>query len=292
MKILKTITVIGSNRPAYMAKALSSISVALAALAQNKQPSFDRLIISLDSDASGKLDHATMELREGAMDILSRENLVECFAYTTRRNMGCGAHHLAALANVYEYHGSDFNVLVEDDARLSPDALHFANWFQANHCGPFADYLLAAMCNHLSFGRGGNPGGIPDKPSFVAESPIINSPFAWCMSKYQWPFVKCAWESKREPPHGWDFSLSYNMRLARKKTLHPVVSRCANIGEFGVHETPESFRKTQLGVLISDGSYFGNFDVVLEVPHQDMYHIDDWMLAEHGRMFRGIEKCH
>jgi hypothetical protein len=282
---MRTISLVASSRPVYTAEALSGLTLALLTLAESGRRGFDKLIMSIDVDSFGNVEPGTEKLCEKAAEIISNEGLAECFIYVNQSREGVGGNHHAALSRAFEEHESDFNVLIEDDAKLTLDSLHFANWFQERHGGPLSDYVLASLCNHRGFGHGQNPGEIPDDPSFVVESPFITAPFAWALSKHQWPFVKATWCTKFLGPNGWDFSLSYNMRLARKKSLHPVVSRCQNIGEIGMHETPASFAKTQKDLIISDGTYAGGFRVVGKLPHEELMKIDDWMASEYWRWF-------
>jgi hypothetical protein len=140
------------------------------------------------------------------------------------------------------------------------------------------------MCNHRAFGRGENPGNIANDPAYLVESLLITSPFAWCLPACHWPFVQDSWDRKVLNPSGWDFSLSFSMRLARRRALHPILSRCQNIGETGVHSNPENFKRTEEGIIHSDGSYAGPYKIVGRVPDSEFNVVDDWMVAELQRI--------
>lgn len=282
---MKTISVVASNRPTYTAECLSGVTLALMQQSEAGKASFDKLLISLDPDSSGKVDGGVEKLCEKVCSIITQEGLAECEIYANNKQLGCGRNHYAAMDRAFELNESDYNLLLEDDARLTDDAVHLANWFYECHNSPLSDYALLSMCNHRGFGRGSNPGGIPDDPSFVVESPYLTAPFAWAANKSQWPFLRAVWLAKLSAPNGWDFSISYWMRLARKRALHPVLSRCRNVGRVGMHETPDSFSRTQEGLKFSDGTYVGGFRIVGRLPQEELLKVDDWMETEYRRMF-------
>jgi hypothetical protein len=75
------------------------------------------------------------------------------------------------------------------------------------------------------------------------------------------------------------------MRLARSRALHPVLSRCKNIGrEGGVNETSDTFDKTQTNLAYSDGEYCGHYKIVGRIPDAELAKFDDWMKPEYERM--------
>jgi hypothetical protein len=282
---MRTITLVAHNRHVYTAQALNGLALALLKGAELEQEPFDRLIVSIDPSKDGKVDLATEQVCEKMAKLMSEGGLCECTLYTNKVHLGVGGNHLITLQRAFEEHDSDFNLMIEDDAVLTEDAISLANWYWMEHGQPLSDYLLISMCNHRAFGRENNPGGIPNNPSFIVESPYITAPFAWATTRWQWPFIKATWNRKELPPNGWDFSLSFYMRITRKKGIHPILSRCRNIGEFGQNETPESFHRTQDGIIVSDGSYIGNYKVVGTLPHEELQKLDDWMVSEEWRLF-------
>lgn len=278
---MKTVTLIAHSRPAYTAQAITALA---AALLVPDEPVFDKLIISIDPG------NAEVELICNKMAEILSDGVIECVTYVNVPRQSASTTdtvaeaELLALSRAFEEHGSELNLSIEDDAILTPDAALLADWFWECHGGPASEYLLMAMCNHRDFGRGENPGGVPNDPSYVAESAHIAAPFAWCMSKWQWPFVRDSWNCKKVNPSGWDWSLSYAMRLARKRALHPILSRCQNIGrEGGVHEYPEWFDKSQGGLTYSDGTYAGCYEIVVRIPDSELQRPEPWMLAEMER---------
>ena len=276
---MKTVTLIAHSRPGYTAQAIGALAEALL---KPDEPIFDKLIISIDP---GNAEVETICNRMA--EVLSTSGVIDCTVYVNAPRQSpsptdaVAENELLALSRAFEEHGSEFNLSIEDDAILTPDAALLAKWFWECHGGPASKYTLMAMCNHRDFGHGENPGGVPNDPSYVAEASHIAAPFAWCMSKWQWPFVRDYWNKKVVNPSGWDWSLSYAMRLDKRRTLHPVLSRCKNIGrEGGVHEYPEWFDKSQGGLVYSDGMYAGPYKIVVKIPDSELEKLEPWMLPE------------
>ena len=270
---MRTITLVAYDRPGYVARAIGAMTEALLKLDDRI---FDKLIFSIDP---GNVE--VSRVCEHAAEVLSSGGVIECITYKNVQRFGVAGNALVALSRAFEEHGSDFNLHLEDDACLIPDAAILAKWFDEAHGGPLSDYLLMAMCNHRDFGHGKNPGDVPNDPELMAESAHIPAPFAWCASKYQWSFIRDSWDKKTVPPTGWDWSLSFAMRLGRKRALHPVLSRCRNIGrEGGTHESPMTFDSTQLGIAYSDGNYAGPYRVAVRIPDSELLKLDPWMLPE------------
>ena len=267
---MKTVTFVAYNRPKYTARSILAFAAALC-----KEPDFfDQLIFSIDPGCD-----EVVSVCEAAATALS--SLLDVELYVNDQLLGVAMNPLAALTRAFEVHDSSFNLHLEDDACLTPDAISFAKWFYLGHGGPLSNYLLASMCNHRDFGRGVNPGRVPNDPSYIAEAAHLPAPFAFCLSRWQWPFVQSTWCCKKLPPDGWDYSLSYAMRFAKHRALHPVLSRCKNIGrEGGVHESNKSYDAVNEGLTHSDGSYSGNYKIVVRVPDSELVKIDPWMVLE------------
>ncbi len=111
----------------------------------------------------------------------------------------------------------------------------------------------------------------------------ITSPFAWAISRANWEILSPYWNAKEHYPMGWDFSLTYFMRMRGMLAVSCVHSRCQNIGrEGGVHETPETFDKTQLGLTYSEMDDCPDIDVAWAPVDIGAYRkqVDQWMVAE------------
>ena len=273
---MRTVTLVAHDRPSHTAKAICALTDAIL---KSDEQIFDTLILSIDPGCQEVTD-----VCDKAAEMLSNAGVINCALYVNKEKFGVSGNTLVALSRAFEEHGSDFNLSIEDDAILTPDAALLAQWFDDKYGGEESTYTLFSMCNHRAFGRGENPGNIANDPAYLVESLLITSPFAWCLPACHWPFVQDSWDRKTLPPNGWDFSLSFSMRLAKRRALHPILSRCQNIGKTGVHSNPEDFKRTEEGIIHSDGSYAGPYKIVGRVPDSEFNVVDDWMVAELQRI--------
>lgn len=272
---MRMVSLVAYNRPDYTAQAINGVANALLTCNEVGRP-YDLFAISIDPSPRLKVVEAIcIEMAS----ILSEGGVVDCKVYRNVVKMGVGGNHFIAQQRAYEEHGADHNVLIEDDAVVTPDALVLADWFFEKYGHPLSDYLLLGMCNHRDFGT--PRANMPDHPQYLAEALHIPSPFAFAMSNHQWPFVKATWHMKKKYPVGWDWSLSMAMRMSRRKCLHPVLSRCKNIGrEDGTNETPATFDQTQVGIRYSPGDYLGPYEVAARMEDSQLLRPDPWMVAE------------
>lgn len=260
---MNTITLVAHNRPSYTANVLNALI-----RCHGVWTYFDKLIISVDPGSEHVFD-----LCVAAAEDISSMGILETHVYRNSMKAGVAGNPQLALQRAFELHESDFNMAIEDDALLSPDACRLADWFRRNHGGPLSPYFLMSLCNHNEYKDGA--------PSEIRETTYITSPFAYCMSKYQWHITKAHWNAKELTPTGWDYSVSLAMHLLRLRGLHPTLSRCQNIGrEFGAHETPETFDKTQKDIVYSNGEFDGDFVLDKWLPDSDLRKIPAWAITE------------
>lgn len=240
--------------------------------------SFDLLEFSVDP-GHPQQEHVVAAARACAKSIQGY-GLIRCSVELPVRHVGATAHPLVCLTRAFDQRHDDLYVAIEDDAILKADALRLALWFE-HESVVMPDALLLSMSNHRTFGRG-TQDKIPElDPSILAESPYIDSPFAWATVRESWPLMKANWGFKRHAPTAWSFSLSMALRMNRKVSVHPVLSRCQNVGRLGgVNETPETFDKTQRGLPYQEGPYLGPYKVRAKLDRKDLMLYDDWMLPE------------
>ena len=276
---MNTVSIVAHSRPLYTRQVISGL---IGALAKLPERFFDLLIFSIDPGYPEVLD-----VCESGAKVLAKSDLIDCeVVVNAPSRFGAPIDAIAAnvggaLHRAFETHDSSFHVSLEDDAVLTPDSLLLARWFHEAHGGPLSDYSLFSFCNHRDYGRGQQPEIPESDPSLVAESARITSPFAWSLTRWQWPMVAESWNSKICFPRGWDYSLSLAMRLNRQRALHPVLSRCRNVGrEGGTNETASSYDETQGNLIYSDGSYAGPYRVAVRIPDPELEQLDDWMVAE------------
>lgn len=142
--------------------------------------------------------------------------------------------------------GSEFNVALEDDTLITPDALDYANWFLTlPQC---EDYVLANLFNYSR---------ALERIEDVVESDAM-CPWAWCFTRQKWEsYIRPHWMCDQR---GWDWSLCAMMRNLGLKALSPVVSRSQNIGRLrGTYCTPELHDQCFSGLIASKGQRDKNF---------------------------------
>jgi len=121
--------------------------------------------------------------------------------------------------------GSEFNVYLEDDVILAPDALDMAEWFRERNRD--AEYACLSL---LSF-----DGGL-HRPDQVLETQDIQ-PWGLCWTDLSWQRYVSHGFSFRWPieqgvqwSEGWDFWLGFYLRMCGHKNLRPACSRAKHVG--------------------------------------------------------------
>jgi len=266
---VKTITLVAYKRPVYAAEVLRNLACC------RKIDQFDQLLIFIDPGYDEVAD---------VCHEFSNKLTIPVKVKVNEQLLGVAGNPMRAYSRVFDELGTDFNVAIEDDAVLSPDALELALWFCSHHGSADSRYTFLNFCDHYNYrGAGRNKGNAPDDLSLIAESTFFTSPFAWCFTRDAWPFVKRNWNRNQRSINGWDWSIRFAMRMEGRISLTPVVSRCQNIGELdGTWETGETFW-VQRGLRYSDGSYHGDFALVNPVTQREAVVVDRWMIPELAR---------
>ncbi len=269
---MRTISILQHGRPELLESCVNSL------IDCQNLANFDRLILSIDPGHAKQQE--CYEASKAAAKALEDYGIIECSVLTAPKHMGLVKHPITVLHHCFETLGTELHVQLEDDALLKADGLRLALWFQQNSKYE-QDALLMSMCNHRAFGKGQQNKIPEDDPSILVESPYITSPFAWALNAENWPTVEKYWGMKRCAPTAWSFSLSMGMRMRRMVGLHPALSRCANVGrDGGVHETPETFDASQVGLKYQEIPYAGEYKVRARLDREDLKMYDDWMVSE------------
>lgn len=133
---------------------------------------------------------------------------------------------------------SDFNLHLEDDTLLSPDALRLCLYFATN---PRRYWLLSlhARSNDLAIDRR----AILPRQDFGV--------WGWAAFRSTWTaYIAPFWNHLRDIPHGWDYSLTDTMQKYGLTAACPALSRVHNIGrEGGAHQTSEGYDQEMAGLV-------------------------------------------
>lgn len=151
--------------------------------------------------------------------------------------------------------GSEFNVALEDDIVLSPDAFRLAEWFRT---GPSEKYAGLGFFAYKSD---------PARPSVISETQDFRS-WGYCFSRPSWerffvPALAFRHPIRSDVKHQdmWDFWVQFYFTLNGIPTLHPALSRSNHLGlDDGTNALPE-IRKYFEKKTVSDGSYYGEYSI-------------------------------
>lgn len=167
-----------------------------------------------------------------------------------KSHAGARANMFNALNSAFEA-GSDFNLHLEDDFLLAPDAVDLANWYYEN----FKDNPLA----YMSYGMFGfNPRG--DDYTLLEEVPFFEG-LGWCVFKEGWETCyKRSWfddtlARKYFTGYGWDWAVQGFFKEYGCKALRPLINRtqhngrvdgtCCTVAHHDRHYTPLKWNKTE-----------------------------------------------
>ena len=272
---MKTITLVAFRRPVYTDQALRRLSEC------RRLADFDHLMIFIDPGYE-----EVVEVCQG----WARRFPIDARVFVNETRLGVAGNPLRAYSHAFGNLESDFHVAIEDDALLSPDALELALWYYNEHGSEAERYAFFNLCDHYDYrGAERNRWNLPEDPSLIAESVNLSSPFAWCISRLQWPFIENNWDKNTRSIGGWDWSLRFAMRVEGKVALTPVLSRCQNIGEQdGTWEDGSTFW-VQRGLNYSNGAHQGGFTLVNRVTPKEARRLARWMIPELPRYFSGTK---
>lgn len=148
------------------------------------------------------------------------------------------------MFNVLSYafkNGSTFNVHLEDDFILSPDALNLANWYYETYKNDPMKYMCYGL---FSWGSKGND------YSGVIETPLFHG-LGWCAFKENWDicydkhWYDDALARKYANAYGWDWAVEGYFKEFRCKGILPKISRTHHVGKIdGTCCTVDFFDKT------------------------------------------------
>jgi len=208
------------------------------------------------------LNSLSAQSLEGYTIICSAENHAGCikvletcgFPITILRkpeSTGVRSHSGARdnMFNVLNYafnNGSTFNVHLEDDFILSPDALDLANWYYETYKSSPMTYMCYGLFNWGSAG---------EDFSGVVEAPTFHG-LGWCAFKENWDacydksWYDDALARKYSTAYGWDWAVEGYFKEHKCKAILPVVSRTYHIGRLdGTCCTVDFFDKTYVGLV-------------------------------------------
>jgi len=219
----RTITICSHRRPEYLEQVLESLAVALEYCPEYKP---DRVLIGIDPEPYYGMHDRVVKI--------AAKSGFESFVWP--EHLGVSEHPRRLLQWIFEK--SEFNLHMEDDTVLSPDALRLCMWFLR--------YPRPAILSLHSAIDSNDPALVIKRADFGV--------WGWACRAYMWiDHIAPTWNHKREGKLGWDWSLSHTIYQRKLTVLSPVLSRVRNIGrELGCHQTPEGFDIEMEGATWAD----------------------------------------
>jgi len=202
---LKTITLVCKDRPDYTQKVLNTLKE------QNKKLNDYKLYINIDSGC------------KEVVDICKKIDFIE----TDIKIFKSGESNIRKRIDLNTYDvmertfndGSDFNLYLEDDVIMSPDALDIMNWYIEQNLTDIATLCLCNLWDRTN----------PDENLIYGVRCFCG--WGFITNKLQFEkYFKPAWLTKPS----WDKAVANHIRTFEKVyNLVPQLSRTSNIGEKG-----------------------------------------------------------
>jgi hypothetical protein len=245
VSIARSITICAYNRPEYLRAVLASLLNSL-----NTCPAYSKPHIVIGIDPGGS---RADQVRSVATSFISAVHPVlkpELIGWP--EHLGVAEHPRRMLQHAYAERQSEFNLHLEDDTVLSPDALNLAEWFRSDRYKdpqlPIPGQCLCLSLFSRSTDLGTCPATVRFRPDFGA--------WGWCAPHISWwLWFSHYWNMKRERPIGFDWSASLMMHRYELWALEPALSRVRNIGrEAGEHQSPADYDRDTAGLVCADQS--------------------------------------
>ena len=227
---MKTITIAAHNRPGCLNRLLNSLREQLLPL--------DEWQVFIRIDAGGNKFDLVHE-------VAGRVDFAPLRVFWPGANVGINRNTYWLMHHAFENVGADYNVYLEDDLQLSPDAFNLVEWYitHADEIGQdVGDVGAYCLCRLHSDGD----------PSEVFLSRALVG-WGFLMSQHQWRrYGKPAWRKAMEPSDTlkmWDNLLANYIRSCGSDVYNafPALSRVNNTGRLGEHFTPKKYDKLMEG---------------------------------------------
>jgi len=236
----RSITLTGMSRPELFRQTL-------ACLVHNDLSGWDILIRIEPSAISRQFIEIADQLLAGASYRID----------VNERRLGVALNPFTTIESVFE-RGSAFNLHLEEDFLLSPDATVMALWYQRNRRPNW-------LCLSLLAGPCGSTGMLSNRayPGMLFETRVFNS-IGFALRREEWErFVRPVWPVKPVPhgigvrgwryAWGWDWAV-YGALVANRDlvTVQPALARASHNGPFGENTLPEFHEKAFVGLPLHE----------------------------------------
>lgn len=224
---VRTLSLTAYNRPDYLRQTVDALN-GCEALDQ-----FERVFVSIDAS----------DQQDAVLSAVNRLKL-STIVYVHTEHLGLNANIKFALQQAFA--GSQFNVHLEDDIVLSPDALRFVLW--AAPQVPVVELFSRRVGE-------ADPGSCSFHPHF--------NPWGWaCAAEVFKRFIEPDWELRLKQVPTWDLALHSVMAANCLQALRPHLSRSKHIGRTGTTQMEAYFDQHLASFNFCASAYSGAYRVV------------------------------
>ncbi len=217
---MNSITLTAFNRPACLRKTIDSLKI-------NDLSGYDKLYCGVEPGNSE------------VVEILRAIDFIDTRIILNPRILGVRKNPFALLERVFE-EGAEFNVYIEDDQLLSPDAFDVFNYHR-RVLGSQPKMLCTCLYNPASSNI--YPNRLIKSFDFVA--------IGFSLTKSQWlDYFKPYWfdealnQEMGGTAEGWDWCIRALMKKYHLHSVIPALSRSYHLGQTGTHCTPAEYEKS------------------------------------------------
>lgn len=221
---MKTLSITAFNRPQYLKKVIKSLS-------KNNLTGYDKLYCGLEPGY------------QETIDICSNIKFIPTELIVNPVNFGVRKNPYELLNKIFQ-DNSEFNVYIEEDSLLSPDAISLANY----HYDNFKDNKDILLCSFYNYFKQPSNYNTIQKSQLLYWNNFVAIGFS--LFKYSWEeYMKPYWFSDEIVTEmggkgiGWDWSVRASMKKHNLKVLTPSLPRSIHIGENGVHCSPRRHKQ-------------------------------------------------
>lgn len=224
---MKTITIPVFRRPLYFAQAMNSI--------RRAEPRDYVLFVGIEPGCED------IRLLANSIDWIDRV-IVE-----NHKRLGVNWNNRNIIDKAMK-DGSEFNVHLEEDVVISPDAFDLADWYRSR-VGQEGDICMGFVSYNSD----------PSRPLDILRTHSF-TPLGWCTTPTAWnSFFVPNWMNDKR---GWDWSINESMKRCNSRSYHPALSRSNHIGrEGGVHCTTAIHDKIFGNLVISQERHVGGYRI-------------------------------
>lgn len=267
MSYQRTITICAYNRPDYLYEVLRSVIVALRECPQWCIP-VPLILIALDPGGDRYIETKAVILRFiDTSRAWLKPQLIEW-----PQHLGVSESPRRLIQHVFIERRSEFNLHLEDDTVLSPDALRLAEWFRRESARPRECTSAHPLDKVIGLALSSR-----STECRCAHKLTLRTDFGvwgWATNYAAWwLWLAHYWNEKLDEPLGWDYGFTRMMQRNGLVMLEPALSRVRNIGrEGGVHETPEGWDREHMHAVVAGPDDMQRIeDFRLETPETEAH---------------------